>query len=104
MVGLRGTARSPDPDPPPTQVPAGGDASGQLPGPVQGVRGDAVNAYQWQRVRFGILAARHEGERARLTPTQVEDLEALEVVGWRVGNAGTVDAYNHEWEAIRKRN
>jgi hypothetical protein len=52
-----------------------------------------VNAYQAQRIRFGILAARHTLARDRLTPGQVEDLEAMELVGWQVGNAGTHKAY-----------
>lgn len=38
---------------------------------------------QAQRLRFGILAARHELERHRLTPDQVEDLEGMEFEGWQ---------------------
>ena len=57
-----------------------------------------MNAYQAQRIRFGILAARHMLERGRLTPGQVEDLEGMEMVGWRRGDAGTKKAYKRESE------
>ena len=55
-----------------------------------------MNAYQAQRIRFGILAARHILERDRLTPGQVEDLEGMELVGWRRGDEGTQAAFDHE--------
>jgi hypothetical protein len=42
-----------------------------------------MNAYQAQRIRFGILAARHTLERHRLTPGQVDDLEGMELAGWK---------------------
>jgi len=59
-------------------------------------RGDFMNAYQAQRIRFGILAARHILERDRMTPDQVDYLEGCEVSGWVVGNAGTRKAFDHE--------
>lgn len=43
MAGLRNTSGLPDPDPPPAEVPAGAHPSGQLPGPVQGLRGESVS-------------------------------------------------------------
>lgn len=49
-----------------------------------------------QRLRFGILAARHMLERDRLTGWQVDDLEGMEAVGWRIGRYGTVKAMNRE--------
>jgi hypothetical protein len=62
-----------------------------------------VNAYQAQRIRFGILAARHMYARDRLTPEQVEYLEGCEIAGWRAGNAGTRDAYDREFESCQER-
>ena len=55
-----------------------------------------MNAYQAQRIRFGILAARHVFARDRMTPGQVEDLEGMETVGWIVGDAGTRKAFDRE--------
>lgn len=43
MVDLRHPASDPDTDPAPAQVPAGRDASGQLPGPVPSLRGDPMS-------------------------------------------------------------
>ena len=43
-----------------------------------------MTPYQAQRIRFGILAARHMLERWRLTGSQVDDLEGMELSGWRV--------------------
>ena len=43
-----------------------------------------MTPYQAQRIRFGILAARHMLERDRLTDSQVDDLEGMELSGWRV--------------------
>lgn len=54
-----------------------------------------------QRLRFGILAARHEGERGRLTEDQVDYLEGCESVGWRVKYSR--EAYDAEWENILSR-
>jgi len=56
-----------------------------------------MTPYQSQRVRFGILAARHELERHRLTPDQVEDLEGMEFEGWQKRDSRR--AYNAEWFA-----
>ena len=42
-----------------------------------------MNRAKAQRLRFGILAARHELERSRLTDWQVDYLEGCEAVGWR---------------------
>ena len=55
-----------------------------------------MNAYQAQRIRFGILAARHRHARDRMTPDQVDYLEGCEAVGWIVGDAGTIKAYDRE--------
>lgn len=44
----------------------------------------ALRSAQAQRIRFGILAARHVLERDRLTPDQVEYLEGCEAAGWAV--------------------
>lgn len=50
---------------------------------------------QAQRLRFGILAARHGLERWRLTPDQVDYLENCErVYGWRKEDAWA--AYKRE--------
>lgn len=62
-----------------------------------------MNAYQAQRIRFGILAARHTLAREAMTPDQVDYLEGCEAVGWRVGNAGTRKAYEREVFNIRNR-
>lgn len=39
---------------------------------------------QAQRLRFGILAARHALERDRLTDWQVDYLEGCEASGWAI--------------------
>jgi len=62
-----------------------------------------MNAYQAQRIRFGILAARHCFERDLMTADHVEYLEGCELVGWRVGDAGTVEAFDKECEKIQDR-
>ena len=54
------------------------------------------NAYQAQRIRFGLLAARDTLARDRMTPEQIDYLEACELHGWIVGDAGTLRAYNRE--------
>ena len=58
-----------------------------------------MTPYQAQRIRFGILAARHMLERERLTDSQVDDLEGMELVGWRIGDAGTMKAFQRESDA-----
>ena len=55
-----------------------------------------MTPYQAQRIRFGILAARHSLARHRLTPDQVDDLEGMELSGWRIGDAGTLKAFDRE--------
>lgn len=62
-----------------------------------------MNAYQAQRIRFGILAARHMLERDRLTPGQVDYLEGCELVGWRIGDEGTRKAFDHEVDNVIER-
>lgn len=42
-----------------------------------------MTPYQSQRIRFGILAARHMLERHRLTGWQVDDLEGCVAAGWK---------------------
>lgn len=61
-----------------------------------------MNAYQAQRIRFGILAARHVLDRDRMTWWQVDYLEGCENVGWRVGNAGTRKAFMRESERLAR--
>jgi hypothetical protein len=64
-----------------------------------------LNAYRAQRIRLGILAARHDQERWRMTADQIEDLESMELAGWKLGDAGTLKAYNRELtKPERKRN
>ena len=55
-----------------------------------------MNAYQAQRIRFGILAARHTLARERMTPDQIDYLEGCEAHGWIVGDAGTIKAFDRE--------
>lgn len=43
-----------------------------------------MTTYAAQRLRFGILAARHALERWRLTETQTDFLEGCETVGWAI--------------------
>jgi len=59
-----------------------------------------VNAYQAQRIRFGILAARHTLERDRMTPDQVDYLEGCEVAGWRIWDAGVRKAFDQETDRL----
>lgn len=70
-----------------------------------------MNAYQAQRIRFGILAARHTLAREAMTPDQVDYLEGCEAHGWVIGDAGTVKAYEREclrleipaiWEEVER--
>jgi len=59
-----------------------------------------MNAYQAQRIRFGILAARDTLARERMTPDQIDYLEGCEDVGWSVGNAGTRKAFDRESDRL----
>lgn len=59
-----------------------------------------MNAYQAQRIRFGILAARHLCDREAMTPDQVDYLEGCEAHGWMIGDAGTLKAFERECEQI----
>lgn len=54
-----------------------------------------------QRIRFGILAARHALERGRLTEWQVEYLEGCEAVGWQVRDSR--NAFDRERFNARRR-
>jgi len=62
-----------------------------------------MNAYQAQRIRFGILAARHLYDREAMTPDQVDYLEGCEAHGWMIGDAGTLKAFERECEQILDR-
>ena len=62
-----------------------------------------MNAYQAQRIRFGILAARHLYDREAMTPAQVDYLEGCEAHGWMIGDAGTLKAFERECEQILDR-
>lgn len=42
-----------------------------------------MTPYQAQRIRFGILAARHMLERWRLRTWQVDDMEGCVASGWK---------------------
>ena len=53
-----------------------------------------MTPYQAQRIRFGILAARHMLERERLTVGQVDDLEGYAGSGWKVRDS--YKAFDHE--------
>lgn len=53
-----------------------------------------MNAYQAQRIRFGILAARHFHARHTMTPDQIEYLEECAGHGWRVRDS--IRAYDRE--------
>lgn len=53
-----------------------------------------MNAYQAQRIRFGILAARHLLTRDRLTPDQIDYLEGCEQAGWRAWDS--IKAFDRE--------
>lgn len=43
-----------------------------------------MTTYTAQRLRFGVLAARHALERHRLTDDQLDFLEGCETVGWAI--------------------
>ena len=58
------------------------------------------NAYQAQRIRFGLLAARDELARDAMTWEQADYLEACELHGWMIGDAGTLKAYDREIRRI----
>ena len=60
-----------------------------------------MTPYQAQRIRFGILAARHMLERERLTEGQVNDLEGMEFSGWRVHDSHA--AFNREAKKAMRR-
>lgn len=62
-----------------------------------------MNAYQAQRIRFGVLAARHMIERDRMTPDQEDYLEGCELHGWIIGDAGTLKAHDREANAALAR-
>jgi len=59
-----------------------------------------MNAYQAQRIRFGILAARHLLARDQMTPDQVDYLEGCEATGWRIWDAGVRKAFDRESETL----
>lgn len=63
--------------------------------------GKLPNTYQSQRIRFGILAARHMLERWRLTPAQVDDLEGCLASGWKYRDSQK--AFDHEIHAATLR-
>lgn len=60
-----------------------------------------MTPYQSQRIRFGILAARHMLERGRLTDSQVEDLEGCVLAGWKYRDAQK--SFDAEYEAAMLR-
>lgn len=60
-----------------------------------------MTPYQSQRIRFGVLAARHMLERRRLTGWQLDDLEGMEGAGWRVRDSRK--AFDAEFEAAMLR-
>lgn len=53
-----------------------------------------MTPYAAQRIRFGILAARHMLERERLTTWQVDDLEGCKASGWK--NRDSLKAFDRE--------
>jgi len=53
-----------------------------------------MNRARAQRIRFGILAARHQLERGRLTDWQADYLEGCEANGWTAGDSK--EAYRRE--------
>jgi hypothetical protein len=59
-----------------------------------------MNAYQAQRIRFGILAARHLLARDQITPDQVDYLEGCETTGWRIWDAGVRKAFDREADRL----
>lgn len=60
-----------------------------------------MNAYQAQRIRFGILAARHTLAREAMTPEQVDDLEGSAYAGWLIRDSQK--AFDRESINIRYR-
>lgn len=60
-----------------------------------------MTPYAAQRIRFGILAARHMLERHRLTAGQVEDLEECVLAGWKYRDAQK--AFDQEHANIEQR-
>lgn len=60
-----------------------------------------MNTYAAQRIRFGILAARHMLERGRLTVGQVEDLEGMRESGWKYQDA--LNSFDAEFESASER-
>ena len=69
----------------------------QAPCHGRGREGRRVRPRKANRLRFGILAARHALERDRLTADQVDYLENCRTIGWR-----KEDAWAAYWrEAIR---
>jgi hypothetical protein len=62
-----------------------------------------VRTTKAQRIRFGVLAARHQLERGRLTDWQVDYLEGMELAGWIIGDWGTLRAYEQEYSEARSR-
>lgn len=56
---------------------------------------------QAQRLRFGVLAARHALERSRLTDDQVDYLENCRDLGWRKEDAW--NAYRREAIGVARR-
>lgn len=61
-----------------------------------------MNAYQAQRIRFGILAARHMLERFRLTVGQVDDLEGCIAAGWKYRDAQKAFDREHKAATMRR--
>lgn len=60
-----------------------------------------MTPHKAQRIRFGILAARHALERDRLAPWQVDYLEGCEASGWTPLDAHK--AYSRETNAALTR-
>ena len=62
-----------------------------------------MKARHARRIRFGILAARHRIERARLTWWQEDYLLARLDNGWMLGDTGTLKAHDREYAAAQRR-
>lgn len=60
-----------------------------------------MTTYRAQRLRFGILAARHALERHRLTEDQTDFIEGCEAVGWAIKYSRK--AHDREWLAALTR-
>lgn len=60
-----------------------------------------MNAYQAQRLRFGILPARHMLERWRMTDWQHDDLEGCKAAQWMVKDSQK--AFDREHKAAMHR-